>query len=74
MGIAAILASISFLNPESLAFHRKMGFQECGRFVAVGRKKERDFDEVWMQKIGVILILDCPVPRQPTRLFFCKSC
>ena len=49
MGITVILASISSLNPESLAFHRKLGFQECGRFVGVERKMGRDFDEVWMQ-------------------------
>jgi phosphinothricin acetyltransferase len=51
MGITALLASISSLNPGSLAFHRKKGFQECGRFVDAGRKKGRDFDEVWMQRM-----------------------
>jgi L-amino acid N-acyltransferase YncA len=51
MGIAVILASISSLNQESLAFHSKKGFQECGRFIGVGRKKGHDFDEVWMQRL-----------------------
>jgi phosphinothricin acetyltransferase len=51
IGITSILASISSLNPGSLAFHKKHGFQECGRFVGIGRKKGREFDVVWMQKM-----------------------
>jgi len=50
MGIEIFLASISSLNEQSLNFHRKHGFTECGRFVQIGRKKNRDFDVVWMQK------------------------
>ena len=38
MGIATILASISSLNPASLAFHKKNGLMERGRFVGIGRK------------------------------------
>jgi L-amino acid N-acyltransferase YncA len=49
-GITSILASISSLNPGSLAFHRKNGFVECGRFIGIGRKREQDFDVVWMQR------------------------
>jgi phosphinothricin acetyltransferase len=49
-GIKNVLASISSLNPRSIAFHRKNGFTECGRFRKVGRKKDQDFDTVWMQK------------------------
>lgn len=51
MGITSILASISSLNPGSLTFHKKHGFQECGRFVGIGRKKGREFDVVWMQRM-----------------------
>jgi phosphinothricin acetyltransferase len=51
MGITSILASISSLNPGSLAFHEKHGFRECGRFVGIGRKKGREFDVVWMQRM-----------------------
>lgn len=48
-----ILASVSSLNPASLSFHAKNGFEECGRLRAVGRKFGRDFDVVYMQrKIG----------------------
>ena len=50
-GIDNVLASISSLNPASLAFHKKRGFQECGRMLKTGRKWGRDFDVVWMQKM-----------------------
>jgi phosphinothricin acetyltransferase len=49
MGIDTILANISSHNGQSLAFHRKHGFRECGRFKRVGKKFGRDFDVVWMQ-------------------------
>ena len=49
-GITSILVSISSLNPGSLSFHKKHGFQEVGRFVQIGMKKGRDFDVVWMQR------------------------
>jgi phosphinothricin acetyltransferase len=51
MEVDCIVASISSLNPPSLKFHRKHGFQECGRFLRVGRKKGTDFDVVWMQRL-----------------------
>lgn len=50
MGVRVILASISSLNEGSIAFHRRHGFSECGRFRGIGRKLGRDFDMVWMQK------------------------
>jgi phosphinothricin acetyltransferase len=50
-GITSILASISSLNSASLSFHKKRGFQECGRFQKIGRKWGQDFDVVWMQKM-----------------------
>ncbi len=50
MGITSILASISSLNGPSLAFHKKHGFRECGRFVGIGWKKGQEFDVVWMQR------------------------
>jgi phosphinothricin acetyltransferase len=49
--ISSILAGISSLNSASVAFHKKRGFQECGRFQKIGRKWGQDFDVVWMQKI-----------------------
>lgn len=50
-GITNILANISSLNPRSIDFHKKNGFNECGRFKNVGSKKGQIFDTVWMQKM-----------------------
>ncbi len=50
MGMDNILACISSRNEESLNFHIKNGFVECGRFSKVGRKFGQDFDVVWMQR------------------------
>ncbi len=50
-GIDTILANVSSLNEASLRFHRRHGFEECGRFMRVARKKDRDLDAVWMQLI-----------------------
>ena len=50
MGVDSLVASISSRNEESLNFHLKNGFVECGRFKRIGRKWDRDFDVVWMQK------------------------
>ncbi len=49
-GITIILAGISSLNPGSIAFHRKHGFYECGRFHDVCRKNGQYFDLIWMEK------------------------
>ena len=49
-GIAVLLANISSRNPESLAFHKKHGFTECGRLHNVGIKFNERFDVVWMEK------------------------
>jgi phosphinothricin acetyltransferase len=47
--INTLLANISSRNEGSLRFHRKCGFEECGRFRRVGNKFGEDFDVVWMQ-------------------------
>jgi L-amino acid N-acyltransferase YncA len=49
-GIRTLLASISSRNEQSLAFHRRRGFVEVGRFRAVGEKFGQDFDVVYMQR------------------------
>jgi len=49
-GIDLLVASISSMNEASIAFHRKNGFRECGRFERAGRKNDQDFDIVWMQR------------------------
>lgn len=50
MGIKNLLACIFAGNTQSIAFHAKNGFTECGRFKNVGRKKGQAFDVVWMGK------------------------
>jgi phosphinothricin acetyltransferase len=50
LGIEWLLANASSLNPGSVRFHEKNGFEECGRFCSVGAKFGRSFDMVWMQK------------------------
>ena len=48
--ISTIIASISSRNQTSLDFHKKNGFEECGRFKSVGKKFTESFDIIWMQK------------------------
>lgn len=50
MGIDSLVASISSKNAESITFHKKNGFCECGRFARAGRKNGEEFDIVWMQR------------------------
>jgi glyoxylase-like metal-dependent hydrolase (beta-lactamase superfamily II)/L-amino acid N-acyltransferase YncA len=50
LGIDNLLANISARNPQSLAFHEKRGFRQCGRFEKILTKFGQDVDIVWMQK------------------------
>ncbi|MCX6682658.1 MAG: GNAT family N-acetyltransferase [Methanoregula sp.] len=50
MGIGVLLASISSKNHESLQFHNKQGFIECGRLKNVGHKFGELFDVIWMER------------------------
>jgi L-amino acid N-acyltransferase YncA len=50
-GITCLIASISSNNVESINFHKKNGFIECGRLKEVGRKKGQTFDVLYMQKM-----------------------
>lgn len=56
LGIKYLLANISSENEQSLKFHAKNGFKECGRFYNIGKKKDKNFDIVYMQKSLVNLI------------------
>ncbi len=49
-GIDHVLANVCSLNPESLAFHHKHEFVQCGVFRNVGKKNGRDFSVVWFEK------------------------
>ena len=50
-GKKILLASLSGENSISYNFHKKNGFEECGRFQNIGDKFGRSFDIVYMQKI-----------------------
>jgi phosphinothricin acetyltransferase len=47
-GIKKILASISSLNEQSIQFHKKHNFIECGRLPGIGKKFSNYFDVVYM--------------------------
>ena len=49
-GVEMILAHIAGDNEASLAFHRRHGFVECGRFRGVWAKHGALRDLVWMQR------------------------
>jgi L-amino acid N-acyltransferase YncA len=48
--IHTLLAHISSKNDESISFHEKNGFSECGRFPEIGVKFGARFDVIWMAK------------------------
>ena len=50
MGICNILASITSLNVNSLKFHEKNGFIECGKFSKIGKRFGKKFDIIYMIK------------------------
>ena len=45
-----MLAVIGGAEPASIALHARVGFVECGRMRAVGRKHARWLDTVYMQR------------------------
>ena len=51
MGKTNFMANISSENEGSIRFHQKHGFRECGRFQSIGKKADRSFDMVWMQRM-----------------------
>ncbi|MFW9826652.1 MAG: GNAT family N-acetyltransferase [Candidatus Thorarchaeota archaeon] len=48
--IRILLVNLSSLNQQSLNFHKKHGFHECGRFKNIAKKFNKFFDVIWMQK------------------------
>jgi phosphinothricin acetyltransferase len=48
-GINTIYVHLSSRNPQSLNFHKKLGFKECGRFRNVAKKFNQKFDIIWME-------------------------
>ena len=51
MGLHTVLANVSSLNEESIRFHLRNGFTECGRLKEIAEKKGQVFDVVYFQKM-----------------------
>lgn len=51
IGIKYLLASISSKNHQSLKFHKKNGFNQCGIFHNIGRKNNQNFHVIYMEKV-----------------------
>ncbi len=50
-GISVILANVSSLNEQSIRFHLKNGFSQCGHFKQIGEKNGQIFDVVYFQRM-----------------------
>jgi phosphinothricin acetyltransferase len=48
-GFRQMIAVVGGAEPASIALHRKLGFREAGRMIAVGRKQGRWLDTVYLQ-------------------------
>lgn len=50
-GVHVMVGVVDAANEESLAFHRRLGFEETGRLPEVGRKFDRWLDVVFVTRI-----------------------
>lgn len=50
-GIVTMLACITYPNDSSIAFHKKMGFEQVAHFEKLGYKFNQWRDIVWMKKV-----------------------
>jgi phosphinothricin acetyltransferase len=46
-----MIAGITMPNDASVALHRRFGFVEAGLMHAVGRKFDRSWDVLWMERL-----------------------
>lgn len=60
-GVLNLNACIAYPNPDSVAFHERMGFNTVGHFHQCGFKLGRWYDMIWMEKT----LGDHGVPPRP---------
>ena len=60
-GVQNLNACITWPNPDSVAFHQKMGYREVAHFSRCGFKLGQWLDVIWMEK----MLGDHPTPPQP---------
>lgn len=60
-GVLNLNACIAYPNPDSVAFHERMGFSTVGHFHQCGFKLGRWYDMIWMEKT----LGDHGVPPRP---------
>ena len=48
--INCLVASVSSQNQESLIFHRRLGFEECGHLHDIGIKFGKSFGVIWFRR------------------------
>lgn len=60
-GVLNLNACIAYPNPDSVAFHERMGFNTVGHFHQCGFKLGRWYDMIWMEKT----LGDHAIPPRP---------
>ena len=94
MGVLRLYACIAvcdredrYLSADSPRFHESLGYKRCGVFSGCGRKFDRWYDMIWMEKsLGELcdhpaplipypdaILPDCPVVREPLSVYDEKS-
>ncbi len=60
-GVLNLNACITWPNPDSVAFHERLGYRPVGRFSQCGFKLDQWLDVLWMEK----MLGDHPIPPKP---------
>lgn len=54
-------ACIAYPNPESIAFHERLGYKNVAHFTSCGYKQGQWYDMVWLEK----MLAEHTIPPQP---------